>query len=136
MSYQWNHSGQQDFNTHKTCWKFCINNERPTGQKQQLLDGRTVENKGKLIPIINSEVQHDIKKGGRIFYISMFWLWRHKRIIMFIFIVKKCSRKYSKIYLHIFLTIPLAMCSMCLIINEESMSSIPGTLFWKFLKVD
>ena len=26
-----------------------INNERPTGQKQQLLDGRTVENKGKLI---------------------------------------------------------------------------------------
>ena len=27
----------------------CINNERPTGQKQQLLDGRTVENKGKLI---------------------------------------------------------------------------------------
>ena len=27
---------------------FCINNERPTGQKQ-LLDGRTVENKGKLM---------------------------------------------------------------------------------------
>ena len=25
------------------------NNERPTGQKQQLFDGRTVENKGKLI---------------------------------------------------------------------------------------
>ena len=27
----------------------CVNNEKPTGQKQQLLDGRTVENKGKLI---------------------------------------------------------------------------------------
>jgi hypothetical protein len=25
------------------------NNERPTGQKQQLFDGRTVENKSKLI---------------------------------------------------------------------------------------
>ena len=25
------------------------NNERPTGQKQQLFDGKTVENKGKLI---------------------------------------------------------------------------------------
>ena len=25
------------------------NNERPTGQKQQLCDGKTVENKGKLI---------------------------------------------------------------------------------------
>ena len=36
------------FNTPKTCWK-CYNNERPTGQKQQLLDGRMLENKGKLI---------------------------------------------------------------------------------------
>ena len=26
----------------------CYNNERPTEQKQQLLDGRTVENKNKL----------------------------------------------------------------------------------------
>ena len=40
---------RSNFNTHKTCWKYFINNERPTGQKQQLLDGRTVENKGKLI---------------------------------------------------------------------------------------
>ena len=38
-----------NFNTQKTCGKCCINNERPTGQKQQLLDGRTVKNKGKLI---------------------------------------------------------------------------------------
>ena len=29
--------------------KCCYNNERPTGQKQQLFDGMTVENKGKLI---------------------------------------------------------------------------------------
>ena len=28
------------------------NNKRPTGQKQQLFDGRTVENKGKLILIV------------------------------------------------------------------------------------
>jgi hypothetical protein len=50
------------FNTHKTCWKFCINNERPTGQKQQLLNGRTVENKGKLIltEIFPSVQKHDI----------------------------------------------------------------------------
>ena len=27
----------------------CYNNERPTGLKQQLCDGKTVENKGKLI---------------------------------------------------------------------------------------
>ena len=27
----------------------CYRIERPTGQKQQLFDGRTVENKGKLI---------------------------------------------------------------------------------------
>ena len=27
----------------------CYNNERPTGLKQQLFDGKTVENKGKLI---------------------------------------------------------------------------------------
>ena len=39
-------------NTHKTCWKCCINTERPTGQKKELLDGRTVENKGKLILLI------------------------------------------------------------------------------------
>ena len=39
---------RSNFNTHKTCLKCCINNERPTGQKQQLLDGRTVENKDKL----------------------------------------------------------------------------------------
>jgi hypothetical protein len=31
------------------CWKCFYNNERPTGQKQQLFDGRTVENKGKKI---------------------------------------------------------------------------------------
>ena len=51
-----------NFNTHKTCWKCCINNERPTGQKQQLLDGRTVENKGKLIltEIFPSVQKHDI----------------------------------------------------------------------------
>ena len=42
---------RSNFNTHKTCWK-CINNKRPTGQKQQMLDGRTVENKGKLIPFL------------------------------------------------------------------------------------
>ena len=38
-----------------------MNNERPTGQKQ-LLDGRTVENKGKLIltEIFPSEQKHDI----------------------------------------------------------------------------
>ena len=42
--------GRRNFNTHKTSWKCCINNERPTGQKQ-LLGGRTVENKGKLILI-------------------------------------------------------------------------------------
>ena len=41
---------RSNFNTHKTCWKCCYNNERPTGQKQ-LLDGRTVEHKGKLIII-------------------------------------------------------------------------------------
>ena len=40
----------------------CIDNERPTGQKQQLLDERTVENKGKLIlteifPLVQ---KHDI----------------------------------------------------------------------------
>ena len=29
--------------------KMLFNNERPTGQKHQLLDERTVENKGKLI---------------------------------------------------------------------------------------
>jgi hypothetical protein len=29
-------------------------NERPTGEKQQLLDGKTVENKGKLILINRS----------------------------------------------------------------------------------
>ena len=40
-----------NFNTHKTCWKCCYNNESPTAHKQQLLDGRTVENKGKLILI-------------------------------------------------------------------------------------
>ena len=40
----------------------CINNERPTGQKQQLLDGRTVENKDKLIltEIISSVQKHGI----------------------------------------------------------------------------
>ena len=39
-----------------------INNERPTGQKQQLFDGRTVENKGKLIltEIFPSVQKHDI----------------------------------------------------------------------------
>ena len=38
------------------------NNERPTGQKQQLFDGRTVENKGKLIltEILPSVQKHDI----------------------------------------------------------------------------
>ena len=42
-----------NFNTHKTSWTCCINKERPTRQKQQPLDGRTVENKGKLILTIN-----------------------------------------------------------------------------------
>ena len=37
--------------------KYCINNERPTGQKKQLLNGRTVENKGKLILNINEWVE-------------------------------------------------------------------------------
>jgi hypothetical protein len=37
------------FNRPYGCWKCFYNNERPTGQKQQLLDRRTVENKGKLI---------------------------------------------------------------------------------------
>ena len=38
------------------------NNKRPTGQKQQLLDRRTVENKGKLTltEIFPSEQKHDI----------------------------------------------------------------------------
>ena len=37
-------------------------NERPTGQKQQLLEGRTVENKGELIltEIFPSVQKHDI----------------------------------------------------------------------------
>ena len=53
---------RSNFNTHKTSWKCCNNNERPTGQKQQLLDGRTVEYKGKLIlteifPLVQ---KHDI----------------------------------------------------------------------------
>ena len=41
---------------------FCYNNERPTGQKQQLFDGKTVENKGKLIltEIFPSVQKHDI----------------------------------------------------------------------------
>ena len=38
----------------KTRSKCCINNERPTGQKQQLLDGRTVENKGKLLKFVKT----------------------------------------------------------------------------------
>ena len=51
-------------NTHKNCRKCCINNKRPTGQKQQLLDERTVENKGKLIltEIFPSVQKHDISK--------------------------------------------------------------------------
>ena len=40
---------RSNFNTHNTCWKCCINNDRPTGQKQQIFDGKTVKNKGKLI---------------------------------------------------------------------------------------
>ena len=38
------------------------NNERPTAQKQQLFDGETVENKGKLIltEIFPSLQKHDI----------------------------------------------------------------------------
>ena len=54
---------RSNFNTHKTRWKCFINNERPTGQKKkQLLDGRTVENKGKLIltEIFPSVQKHDI----------------------------------------------------------------------------
>ena len=43
---------RSNFNTHKTCWKCCYNNERPTGQKQRLFDGRTVENKGKIIVVV------------------------------------------------------------------------------------
>ena len=52
---------RSNFNTHKTYWK-CYDNERPTGQKQELLDGRTVENKGKLIltEIFPSVQKHDI----------------------------------------------------------------------------
>ena len=43
-------------------WTCCIDNERPTGQKQQLLDGSAVENKGKLIltDIFPSVQKHDI----------------------------------------------------------------------------
>ena len=43
-------------------FKSIDNNERPTGQKQQLLDGRTMENKGKLIvtEIFPSVQKHDI----------------------------------------------------------------------------
>ena len=52
---------RSNFNTHKTRWK-CINKERPTGQKQQLLDGGTVENKDKLMltEIFPSVQKHDI----------------------------------------------------------------------------
>ena len=45
------YSTQLEGYTHIDTYKYhisCYNNERPTGQKQ-LLDGRTVENKGKLI---------------------------------------------------------------------------------------
>ena len=53
---------RSNFNTHKTCWKCCINNERPTEQKQQLLDRTTVKNKGKLIltEIFPSVQKHNI----------------------------------------------------------------------------
>ena len=47
---------------HKTCCKCCIIKEMPKGQEQQLLDGGTVENKGKLIltEIFPSVQKHDI----------------------------------------------------------------------------
>ena len=60
---------RSNFNTHKTCWKCCINNERLTGQKQKLLDGWTVENKGKLILLLNAMFQWRIHKGSPIIYI-------------------------------------------------------------------
>ena len=36
---------RRNVNTHKTCWKCCNNNERPTGRNTKLLDGMTVENR-------------------------------------------------------------------------------------------
>ena len=63
---------QNNFNTHKTCWKCCINKERPTGQKQQLLDWTAVENKGKLIlpqcPISISNHWNEILKNCSIYF--------------------------------------------------------------------
>ena len=68
-----------NFNTHKTCWKCCINNERPTGQKNTTA-GTTVENKGKLILItliFNSYrisglhwIQHHLKTGQIVLFPS------------------------------------------------------------------
>ena len=48
--------------THIPVQNCCINNERPTGQKQQLLGWKTVENIGKLIltEIFPSVQKHDI----------------------------------------------------------------------------
>ena len=41
----------------------CYNNKRPTGQKQQMFNGRTVENKGKLILSVaySSQVKNNVK---------------------------------------------------------------------------
>ena len=65
---------RSNFNTHKTCWKCCYNNERPTGQKQ-LLDGRTVENKGKLILF---EIQHYCIQSHRHLILITCLLWFHE----------------------------------------------------------
>ena len=42
----------------------CYNNERHTGQKQQLFDGKTVKNKGKLI-LIELPSSFPIEKSSR-----------------------------------------------------------------------
>ena len=58
---------RSNFNTQKTCWK-CYNNERPIEQKQQLFDGMTVENKGKLILKVRKV---NIFSGGSIYLSSL-----------------------------------------------------------------
>ena len=49
----------------------CYNNERPTGQKQQLFDGRTGEYKGKLIltetfPLMQNMIFKSIENQERV----------------------------------------------------------------------
>ena len=43
---------RKNFNTHKTCRKCCYNNERLQDRNNLLLDGRTMESKGKLIHFV------------------------------------------------------------------------------------